>query len=384
MTTPCNGQCSADTCCKLAPTTPAPEESNPCTTAAPPPPVVITKDVPVPVPAPAPAPLPPVKIVGTTSTWYYEPTRDGTAVKCGAPDSIWCASDDGNDCIWGVYTGTDPYGAVSGVPATVGHMEVPCPGFNQDVDACDTLGCYAATTPPPPPPADPATCGHTFALGAKDSKACPSGYQVIETVEQCVEGAQYLQIQPSDVNGDGTAVNIKDTQAMTAFLQNRVIRPHAALGAQKPQGCYKDETLRTMKGKEQTITTIWLNLRVGGTSKVTGHTVQPDTPCAEGASGHDNSSPICVQVCDTTVPALQKKFDKHETVDTRQQRNEGPPVTGIGALAFAGFLALAAGFYRHQRRIGLRHAQPRSFHPVASEPQDDVDLDGSESNYVLE
>jgi len=136
-----------------------------------------------------------------------------------------------------------------------------------------------------------------YALSPKDTTTCTAGYEPITTVEECVKGAQFLKITPSDTNGDGKAVSLHNTTAMEAWLRTREIAPDAKLGNKKPYGCYSDSSIRIVAGGQNLITTLWVNHNKAASGK------------------HDNSAPLCKLICDIPQkpPVLaQKLFDVAE------------------------------------------------------------------------
>jgi len=165
---------------------------------------------------------------------------------------------------------------------------------------------------------------------------------VINTVAKCVQGAQYLKIQPSDTNGDGKTTNTEDAAAMTAFVSQREIQATDPLGMHKPHGCFQDVSLRLVSGEQARITTIWLNHRTDQTG------------------AHDNSSPICQEDC--TSDTMLQKYNA-QSVDTRPVTNEkaqdgNVPTFAIAALSFVAFLVM---FSFVQRRSGSSVPAPATF-----------------------
>merc|ERR1719506_1041623 len=129
-------------------------------------------------------------------------------------------------------------------------------------------------------PKDPCSGKPKYIEGVKDTVACPAGgYAIISTVGECVEGAQFLNIQPSDTNGDGIKVDLHNTTAMLSWLRAREIGATSYLGNKKPYGCYSDKSIRIVNGSRKLVTTVWVNHN-------------------QAASGpHDNSAPICKSTC---------------------------------------------------------------------------------------
>merc|ERR1719161_3152937 len=138
--------------------------------------------------------------------------------------------------------------------------------------------------------------GDLYKLQEKDTTGCPDGYDIITTVPACISAAQWLDdhgkgldshggsmLRPSDTNGDGVAVDLHDTPAMTKWMALREIQPGKNIGNQKPYGCYSDQSIRIIKGQQKYITTLWVNLNEAGSGK------------------HDNSAPICQTKCPLPV-----------------------------------------------------------------------------------
>jgi len=218
-----------------------------------------------------------------------------------------------------------PLPAVETVAPTPAPAPAPSP--------CTTVAPPAAGSTPAPAPAT-GQCGNKFALGELDTTTCPTGYTTINTVAKCVQGAQYLKIQPSDTNGDGQTTNIEDTDAMTAFVSQREIQASDPLGIHKPHGCFQDVSIRLVKGEQARITTVWLNHRTDQTG------------------AHDNSSPICQEDCSSDT--MLQKYNAQSAADTRHAMHEkiqdsNVPTFAITALSFVAFLVM---FSLVQRRSG--------------------------------
>jgi len=147
-----------------------------------------------------------------------------------------------------------------------------------------TVPCSTVAQTPPPVAQDPCGGQPKYIESEKDTVACPAGYAIISTVGECVEGAQFLEIQPSDTNGDGIKVDLHNTTAMLSWLGTREIGATHDLGNKKPYGCYSDKSIRLVEGSQKLVTTIWVNHN-------------------QAASGpHDNSAPICKSTC--VAPAV--------------------------------------------------------------------------------
>jgi len=323
--TVCNGDCSRASCCKDAPTTITTTTINPCTT---------------------------VPNVTWYQTWYYEPFQGGAAVRCGAQNKIQCASDDGKDCAWGRYQGQEAYHPVGGVDADTLFIESDCPGWNKDTDACKKLGCYGLN----------AICRRNFILGEKDTPACPAGFKPIETVETCVQAAQFLNIQPSDTNGDGSVVSVQDTAALTEFIKQREFAASDVLGVHKPHGCYADKSIRLINGVQQRVTTIWVNHRVAG------------------AGPHDNSMPICQTDCGG-VKMLQRddaRYAKATRQQLSQKADQGQiPTFAIAALSAFAFLTVVTFVIRRSGTSSSARSSRASLTLLPQE-EDSGDLSGLE------
>jgi len=144
---------------------------------------------------------------------------------------------------------------------------------------------------PLPPPGAPTLCPTDntgapkpkYAKSLKDTTTCEPDYEPITTVQECVAAAQLVGDEPSDTNGDGEKVLLTNTSGMEAWLRTRVIGISNPLGNLKPHGCYEDQSIRIVDGKQELITTYWIN------ENVVGHK-------------HDNSAPLCKLICDLPPP----------------------------------------------------------------------------------
>jgi len=76
-------------------------------------------------------------------------------------------------------------------------------------------------------------------------------------------------------------------------MKTRVISSTDDLGAHKPYGCYEDQSIRIVGGKQRVVTTYWINLNKAASGK------------------HDNSAPMCKLICSSNALA-QKLYTAGE------------------------------------------------------------------------
>jgi hypothetical protein len=198
-----------------------------------------------------------------------------------------------------------------------------------------TLAQYTpcATQAPAAEAPEPACKGTPYSLSAKDTTECTPGYKKITDVKTCYTGAKYLNIQNSDVNGDGQLTPIEQ------HVFQREIAANSPLGHHKPYGCFVDVSLRIVKGVQKKITTIWLNHNLAQSSK------------------HDNSAPLCQLEC--AAGALTRLDESIEKEAENKELSHGVvekglPTFAVNALGFAGLIACVAFFARKHIRTTRR------------------------------
>jgi len=214
--------------------------------------------------------------------------------------------------------------------------------------------------------ADPCQGVTLFKLMDKDTTPdqCPTGYDVINDVEDCVKGAQYLDtenpsevkrvfgtagIKPSDTNGDGVAIDLHNTNEMLAWIRKREIPDNAALGNRKPFGCYADQSIRIVNGEQKLISTLWVNHNKAESGK------------------HDNSAPICMSTCGGQTALFDASHKEVGEQFVKDKGHEAETPVSPALINGVAFVMLATAIAFAARQFRLRHRATRTFKTVVQD-----------------
>jgi len=200
-----------------------------------------------------------------------------------------------------------------------------------------------------------------FATSARGTMECPTGYEHITTVEECVKAAQDLKIIAFDY-GDGHAVSLNDTATMEAWVSKRQIASNDPLGFNKPHGCYADHSIKIVSGLQRYVTTIWVNHN---------YEVNMNNHNYKLSGMIENSAPMCKL---TGAPSSPHPFILQKWSTKLQNKGVAilqPFGASIGIATIPLFVVVAGmyiAFVRRMRQPAIEGADLDLLIPVPSEP----------------